>query len=554
MEKNIIQLFNLPSYVKDKSFADASKSINKKFDGRNDRISTETKEELLQRLAKAQEYLKEQSAIGQSDTNQAFFGGPQDATGEVTKAEGGMGDMGGIDYMSLASGALDIGQNLFGKTGIDTSGAAGEMQKQNKTGAAISGAMSGAKAGMALGPVGAGVGALVGGAANLFGANKANKEIQEANNNNALKINSQYNSNFAKGGNMYIGGGSMGDCGGPGQPPCKDVSTYADGIDANFLQQQIFPSYGSNNTLLNPNSNRTSNNSKPKTQKDLTPNLNRLPNDLGVSYADQGNTEVTSSSNIGKQFVPTESQTKLMNKVQRKENFNENLNDVLQYGKENYGNALRYAPAVMNALQLKNLDKPEYESLDRLDNRYNKDLVDESALRNTVQQQSDNARNAITNASTGSVGATRANLLGSQANSTNALSNAMLQAENVNRGENQAEQQFNLGVDSTNLQQSNAENQINAQNKGVYDTNKSQLLGQIGNDIGNIGKEEKYKQMIKDMGVCYDSRGAYICGTQERVPNGMDTSSQTNQSAYGGDMNSNSLFTSYLDTILSKKK
>ena len=54
----LISKFRLPAYISGKSFSDASKIISSKFDGRNDMISKTTKNELLKRLADAQEHLK----------------------------------------------------------------------------------------------------------------------------------------------------------------------------------------------------------------------------------------------------------------------------------------------------------------------------------------------------------------------------------------------------------------------------------------------------------------------------------------------------------------
>ena len=46
MEKDTISEFNLPNYIKGKSYSDASKAINNKFKDRNDSPSLKTKEEL----------------------------------------------------------------------------------------------------------------------------------------------------------------------------------------------------------------------------------------------------------------------------------------------------------------------------------------------------------------------------------------------------------------------------------------------------------------------------------------------------------------------------
>ena len=58
--EDIISKFNLPSYIKGKSFAEASKIINKRSGDRTDVESVETKRELLDRLKQAQEFVKSQ--------------------------------------------------------------------------------------------------------------------------------------------------------------------------------------------------------------------------------------------------------------------------------------------------------------------------------------------------------------------------------------------------------------------------------------------------------------------------------------------------------------
>lgn len=90
------QMF-LPNYIKNKSFADASKSINDKFKDRNDTHSNATKKELLDRLTQAQENVKAQ----QAQINQAMQANsqqiPDQMNGEIPQgmeqfAEGGYYD------------------------------------------------------------------------------------------------------------------------------------------------------------------------------------------------------------------------------------------------------------------------------------------------------------------------------------------------------------------------------------------------------------------------------------------------------------------------------
>lgn len=178
--------------------------------------------------------------------------------------------------------------------------------------------------------------------------------------------------------------------------------------------------------------------------------------------------------------------------------------DVLKYnvGKvgtavnNNLGNLARYAPIAANALQLAQLKKPQGERLDRLSNRYKPEYVDEAQLQNIANQTMNNSVNAI-GQSGASQGQLRSSIVGSQLQRTKAISDAYSQATAQNRATNDRAQTFNLGVDQVNLNQSNTEKDINARDKGNYDTQKSKLIGQLGNDVGNVGKEEIYKKIAK---------------------------------------------------------
>lgn len=181
-----------------------------------------------------------------------------------------------------------------------------------------------------------------------------------------------------------------------------------------------------------------------------------------------------------------------------------------EWGKDNYANIMRYAPAMANAYQLATLKKPDQESLSRLDRKYQRQLVDEQQMQNVVRDQSANFRSAILNSSGGSAGAARANLLASQANSTRAMSSAYARAADANRAENRAAQQFDAGTDRVNLQQSNMEKDINAKNKGNYDTQKSKLIAALGDNIGGIGQEEYYKKYPEMLGMYYDHKGRLV--------------------------------------------
>lgn len=108
MKQSLLKDFNLPKYLKGKSYADAADAISKKFEGRNDKVSLETKEELLGRLASAQEHTKQLEGISQSNEFMpggflASLGGTMGATGAMAAAAGPVG----IAASTLAPLALD---------------------------------------------------------------------------------------------------------------------------------------------------------------------------------------------------------------------------------------------------------------------------------------------------------------------------------------------------------------------------------------------------------------------------------------------------------------
>lgn len=78
LNKDLIKQFNLPGYVIGKSVSDASKAIDDKFKDRADRYAQETKKTLLDRLADAQEYLKQQKQASIDQTNESMQANSQE--------------------------------------------------------------------------------------------------------------------------------------------------------------------------------------------------------------------------------------------------------------------------------------------------------------------------------------------------------------------------------------------------------------------------------------------------------------------------------------------
>jgi len=614
LDSNIVSQYNLPKSLVGKSVADATKFIDNKFKGRNDKISQSTKNGMLSKIAEAQEAMKpaepemEQSQEGMVDPSQMALGGyvkqfkyggststPQyDQYGNVippttTDAlQTGLSDFSSTlkaqsnsedsedpdsetknkvaDYLQAGVTAIDLGKTAFGKPAQNTDGLAASAPV-NSGGMIAGSAMKGASAGMAFGPLGAGIGAVVGAGAGLLGAGKAKKAAIKNSNNFAINTNRQFSDQYALGGEM--------------DPPVKSnsilplrpdereqsmeryklfranairrpsISDYKPDLrtpeqammDYQYLRDSAKPGFnvdsGYRPNLTDPTTAQLLYNKRRNKQFVLggntegTLNNDELTKQLTNQYFDKtsdyyknlkltprntapieslglksigttvpytiGTQPTVDISNANKQFTPGPSFGKRVW---------EGTKAVGKYGYDNAGNIARYAPIAANAYQLAKLKKPQAERLERLGNRYKPSYVDMAQQQNIVNQELNNVNSAI-QASGASQGAIRNAMLGSQLNKTKALSNAYMNAEAQNRQQDDIAQQFNLGVDQTNLQQSNTEKDINARDQAAYRNEKSKYISAIGNDIGDVGKEQVQKKMISTAtGYTYD--GKYV--------------------------------------------
>ena len=216
------------------------------------------------------------------------------------------------------------------------------------------------------------------------------------------------------------------------------------------------------------------------------------------------------------------------------------LNKAGAYLKDNYANILRYAPAAMNAFQLAKLKKPGYVTTKKLTNEYTPQQVDEVRLRNEIDTQYNNSISSLSGATGGSNAATTAAILAATANRGRDVSDMMNKSQDYNRAEKEKAYTYKAATDTANIGQYNLEQDINDKNMGNYDTQKSKLLSQLGNDIGGIGKEQLFKQYPKLMGMRYDSNGKYFINdkTGEKVMVDELTSDKTNTKAMGGNLSS----------------
>jgi len=469
IDENMAKDMNLPTYIKGKTFADASKAINNKFKDRNDKPSLETKKILLNRLINAQELIKAQKL---AEINKSMKANSQEIPDQMNgEIPAGMEEYTNQNQMFLGGkleGMAENGENPYmgiAQQGIGTINSliAGDSEGAQagaiKTGTTLAGTLIG-------GPIGGAVGGFIGDTVNnIIGGNSARKERNRLRKRQAFKASNEFTNDFATGG--YL------DEEDPTNPLFKPTNTIpqvgaipspnivgyprvpVSAIDTTGLQRGITPS-----------------NILPTASTDIpTANTSKLPA-----------TTATGTSALGK------------------------VGDFLD---KNGGKILKYAPVAMNAYQLSQLKRPKYERLDRLSNTYNPTYVDEKALQNIVSNENDNTINALTNASNGSVGALRSNILGANLNYTKAMSDAYLKANEANNAQKQYKQQFDLGVNQANMAQSNAELDINDRNRANYDTQKSRLLGSIGTDLGAIGKEEVNKNQIAEA-LGYTWSGEYV--------------------------------------------
>jgi hypothetical protein len=560
LDKNVVSQYNLPKSLIGKSVADATKFIDNKFKGRNDKISQSTKNGMLSKIAEAQESMKPQEPeMGQSqesvDQSQMSWGGfsnstigqgfEEDSTDEQKTNALNSG-------LSTVGTVMDLGKTAFGRSSQDTSGTNPSTQV-NTTNMIGTSALKGASAGMAFGPAGAGIGAIVGAGVGLLGAKKAEK-------NQKLNDYRYTLGNFNKSyGEQYAYGGEI-------DPPATLPLRSADlensmerykllrasavrgsnvktdykpdlrspeqaMMDYQYLRDSAKPNFKVNSgykpNLTDPETAQILYNKLRNNKFAMGGKLNQM-SDGGDYYENlKLNARNQDPNSLGLQnflkpigtTVPytIETQPRIdVSNANRIITSGPSTFDILKYNankignviNNNAGNIARYAPIAANAYQLSQLKKPQEEKLKRLDNRYAPSYVDLAQQQNIVNQELNNTNSAIQE-SGASQGASRNAILGSQLNKTKALSNAYMNAEAQNRQQDDRAQTFNLGVDQTNLQQSNSELDINDRNSAAYRNEKSKYISAIGNDIGEVGKEQVQKKMISTAtGYTYD--GKYV--------------------------------------------
>ena len=556
---DVMSKFNLPKYVKGKSFSEASAVIAKKFKDRNDPESIATLNELQGRLQQAQEFVKAEQERKSNPQHQMPDGSMMDGESHLqegapaeAQAPGGLNEgavpsgaeqlaneyyeggrlraqglAGGLNPVGVqnvsapmagdlapkhsdavlstvsgvaegakgpgmpgagavvgaASALMDMGSAAFGPTGIDTSGRSAPPDVPSQGSAAAMGAVKGAAAGMAFGPWGAAIGGALGGVSGAIGGGKAKRDAEKAAANNDIKLHNDATNNYKSGGSLV-------------------ANMYGDGGEPDVMNYQAMAKPRPEVSSL---FNEGELDGMSKGVQDLIKDRARATSLFGKGELD--------GMMKGVQDVSSPPTTELQKR--RDPNHDKSTWDEDSGSKFNAGELLRYAPSLSSAMQLSNLKKPEQQGMDRLGNKYNEQLVDERGLQNTVQENVLNNRNALLSSSGGSGSSARANLLASQLQGGKVQSQAYQQAGEANMKENRAGQVFNRDTDKANLNQSNLENRTNLELQAGYETNKSKLISQLGQDLGGIGREELFKRYPELMGINYDWKGRHSSETNK---------------------------------------
>jgi hypothetical protein len=427
--------------------------------------------------AKQEELSKPKVDANSTGDNKMFLGGGLSAEGGLfgsSATEGFLGGAGGAEaaakgpgagaIMGAATGALKLA-GMLGNNKVDTSGST-SAEYTDRAGNAAQGAMSGAQVGGAIVPgLGHAIGAIGGGLIGGF-SGPSDKDVAKA-----------------KANNLYA---SMKDTGMEG----SNVAKF--GLDLSFL-----------NDLPKDVDFMSLNDADMMDQNFGKPFANPVAKAMDLSGLGAGISDLSTNPSQPQELdagsfgsnAPTPS-----------------FKDKARFGASKILSPenLRYAPAAMNISQLSNLEQPEDIAFGRSNKKYEQQLVDEQGLQNTVRQATASNRDALLSSAGGSSSKARAALLGSQLQGTKALSQAYQQAGAENRGEARSAQAFDQSTEKFNIGQADKAKLTNLQRDAAYQTNKSKLLSQIGQDLGGIGQEELFKKYPELAGLGYDSKGRKI--------------------------------------------
>ena len=567
LDKGLIKQFSLPGYVAGKSVSDASKAIDDKFKDRSDKYAQETKKTLLDRLANAQEYLKQQEQASIDKTNESMQANsqqiPDQMNGQIPEgmeeyAEGAnsnpqeeqMEQMQGQQPMPASPIAAFGGYQQHRYSGIDEPGST--MNVANPSFASMNTLNPNAGVGYSFKPpamtsnsvltkpsvladgkgtTGTGTSTattpvaspvttagVVGAATGAFDLAKTafGKPAQDT---SGLAPSAKVDKAGMIGGSAMKGAAAGAALGPIGAGVGALVGAAAGFLGAKKAREAAIEN--GNNFAINTNNKVSDNYAAYGGMLGIT----KMSHGGGMNmYVNGGRPQITSVNEIDgiginsstgaadiKNFKGDYSNLKTPSKIADITLMNRaklGLINSKDYLNDNIGDIARLAPVAMNAYQLKNLEKPSGFQYQTLANRYKPQYVDEARMQSIVDQEGNNTMAAIGQMG-GSEGATRNAILAMGLNKTKGLSDAYANAAAQNRAQDAQAQQFNLGVDAQNIGINNRAIDEMRADKGAYDTAKSKYLSSIGTDIGDIGKEKNASDAAIAM-FGYTRKGKYV--------------------------------------------
>lgn len=487
INKEISERLGLPKSMIGKSFADASKSINNKFKERTDKISESTKNKFLSDLINAQDIVKQEEAIkiaNALNTNSTDV--PDMMNGQTPRGmepfSKQMNAGGFVDDLAT-SGPLDqappidgVGVNTSGSTAGNIAGAAGTLLTaagKSTSNLALSRAGTYAGIGGTLGSVipgvgtaiGAAAGAVVGGVSGLIAQDKLDKKEAQKRDNAANKVRSMFTDSYANGGRVK----HMPDGGDRNGPSLYNPFYFTNrvGIARNLWQDNSNFSWDPDTFGEEKLEPLTINVDRPTPQQTLTSNT--------TTSTPTTNTTATNNNNS-----------------------------------KNPLRALRYAPILANAYQLAKLDKPTMRAPMIDDSKARRDYIDTQAAINNVNSESNAAINSLSQAGI-SGGALRNSIAATMLNRSRALGDIALRADAMNKQIDSQADQIDRQTNLRNMAEQARVQEIYDRDLGAYNTNKSRLIGKMGDDIGDIGSEALNRDLLaKAYGYTVD--GEYVLG------------------------------------------
>jgi hypothetical protein len=467
MEKQLISQFSLPTYIKGKTFADASKAIERKFKDRSDKTATDTKQELLARLAKAQEYLKMQEGL-KNESQQI----PDQMNGQVPDGMQEFAKGGFMDFMgNNGEGIMAAGQGI-GVAGQIAAGENSVIAGDPATNAAVDATKD--TIAKATGPfgqafrgiqkAGQGIGNTIGGEGGAAVSGIFSPEESTI-------------ANF-KDKDLNVGEKLLGTVPGLGAVIAKRSAAKKAGViqHDNTIGQSI--AIGGSDFAYGGKMSQKQYGGGGKLDEQFKV-TNPLFNNLGPD--------------LKPQMAPA---WETAPKPQARPELS-GFNKGMDWLGENSSNIAQYAPVANNLLELKNLKRAATQRGNRLDNVYKPQQFDEAQLVNQVNQQ--NIERSLTESSGGDLGALRTNLIGAGTAKLKAQSAGMAAARDVNRDEGRFAFQTGLQRDTFNAAADERFLDRSARDKAAYETTKSNLKRALSEDIGAIGREEVDKKIVKEM-------------------------------------------------------